>query len=203
MRSRWSTTATGRPRSRSHTAWWATRGGRGRGPGGLPFDLAQPGALQRERGSVRNWILGIVHNRTIDSLRRNQVHDRRRASAEGIEETQAATELTDVEALRREEARTVRAALERLPERAVAGDRARLLRRLHPHGDRRHARDPRRYREGPDAPRAREAATRPGGGGMSDDRGTNDDHGRHAENIGAYAARRAPRARGRRPSSAT
>ena len=29
---------------------------------------------QRDRGSVRNWILGIVHNRTIDALRRNQVH---------------------------------------------------------------------------------------------------------------------------------
>jgi RNA polymerase sigma-70 factor (ECF subfamily) len=74
---------------------------------------------RRERGSVRNWILGIVHNRTIDSLRRNMVHDRRRASAEGLEETKAAAELTDVEALRREEARTVRAALETLPEQQV------------------------------------------------------------------------------------
>jgi RNA polymerase sigma-70 factor (ECF subfamily) len=74
---------------------------------------------RRERGSVRNWILGIVHNRTIDSLRRNMVHDRRRASAEGLEETQEAAELTDVEALRREEARTVRAALETLPEQQV------------------------------------------------------------------------------------
>ena len=73
----------------------------------------------RERGSVRNWILGIVHNRTIDSLRRSTVHSRRRASAEGIEESEQAAELTDVEALRRDEARTVRAALEKLPEPQV------------------------------------------------------------------------------------
>jgi RNA polymerase sigma-70 factor (ECF subfamily) len=73
----------------------------------------------RERGSVRTWILGIVHNRTIDSLRRSMVHDRRRASAEGIEEREQAKELTDVEAVRRDEARSVRAALEKLPEPQV------------------------------------------------------------------------------------
>ena len=69
-----------------------------------------------ERGSVRSWVLGIVHHRTIDALRRNLVHDRRRTSAEGIEERHEAPERTDVEAARREEARTVRAALETLPE---------------------------------------------------------------------------------------
>jgi RNA polymerase sigma-70 factor (ECF subfamily) len=69
-----------------------------------------------DRGSVRSWILGIVHHRTIDSLRRNLVHDRRRASAEGIEERQEAPERTELEAARREEARSVRAALETLPE---------------------------------------------------------------------------------------
>jgi RNA polymerase sigma-70 factor (ECF subfamily) len=72
-----------------------------------------------ERGSVRTWILGIVHNRTIDALRRNMVHDKRRASAEGIEEREVAAELTDVEVLRRDEARTVRAALEKLPAAQV------------------------------------------------------------------------------------
>ena len=67
------------------------------------------------RGSVRTWVLGIVHHRAIDGLRRNLVHQRRRASAEGIEEVHEAAERTDVEAARREEARTVRAAMEELP----------------------------------------------------------------------------------------
>ena len=71
---------------------------------------------QRERGGVRSWVLGIVHHRAIDALRRNLVHDRRRASAEGIEERREAPERTEVEAARREEAATVRAALEDLPD---------------------------------------------------------------------------------------
>ena len=70
---------------------------------------------QRERGSVRTWVLGIVHHRGIDALRRNLVHERRRASAEGIEERHEAPERTDLEAARREEARAVRAAIEELP----------------------------------------------------------------------------------------
>src|SRR5581483_6121680 len=32
----------------------------------------------RARGSVRTWVLGIVHNRSIDWLRRSLGHDRRR-----------------------------------------------------------------------------------------------------------------------------
>jgi RNA polymerase sigma-70 factor (ECF subfamily) len=43
------------------------------------------------------------------------VHDRRRAGDEGIEERLEATERTDVEAARREEAGVVRGALEALP----------------------------------------------------------------------------------------
>jgi RNA polymerase sigma-70 factor (ECF subfamily) len=68
------------------------------------------------RGSVRTWVLGIVHNRAIDALRRNVVHDRRRASAEGIEEREEAPERTDVEVARLQEAHTVRDALKALPE---------------------------------------------------------------------------------------
>jgi RNA polymerase sigma-70 factor, ECF subfamily len=71
---------------------------------------------QSDRGSVRTWVLGVVHHRAIDSLRRNIVHQRRRASAEGIEERHEAAERTDVEAARREEAHSVRNALETLPE---------------------------------------------------------------------------------------
>ncbi len=58
----------------------------------------------RARGSVRTWVLGIVHNRAIDSLRRSVVHDRRRASDEGIEERFEARERTDVEVARLDEA---------------------------------------------------------------------------------------------------
>jgi RNA polymerase sigma-70 factor (ECF subfamily) len=69
----------------------------------------------RTRGSVRTWVLGIVHNRAIDALRRSMVHDRRRASDEGIEDRFAARERTDVEVARNDEAREVHAALQALP----------------------------------------------------------------------------------------
>jgi RNA polymerase sigma-70 factor, ECF subfamily len=68
------------------------------------------------RGSVRTWVLGIVHNRAIDALRRSMVHDRRRETIEGIEERQEAPERTEVEAARREEARDIRDALQTLPD---------------------------------------------------------------------------------------
>jgi RNA polymerase sigma-70 factor (ECF subfamily) len=68
-----------------------------------------------ERGNLRSWLLSVVHNRAIDSLRRSVVHTRNTVDGEGIEERKAAPELTDVEAFRREEAQTVRTAMERLP----------------------------------------------------------------------------------------
>jgi RNA polymerase sigma-70 factor (ECF subfamily) len=67
------------------------------------------------RGSVRTWILGIVHNRSIDALRRSTVHDRRRETLDIAEERHEAPERTDVEVARREEAQEVRGALEVLP----------------------------------------------------------------------------------------
>src|SRR5262245_15834835 len=67
------------------------------------------------RGSVRTWILGIVHNRAVDGLRRSSVHERRRESLDVVEERFEARERTDVEVARREEARSVRGALETLP----------------------------------------------------------------------------------------
>ena len=69
----------------------------------------------RVRGSVRTWVLGIVHHRAIDALRRASVHDRRRADDETAAERMAARERTEVEAARREEATTVRAAMDTLP----------------------------------------------------------------------------------------
>src|SRR3954462_81793 len=69
----------------------------------------------RRRGSVRTWVLGIVHHRAIDFLRRSAVHDKRRASDEGMEERFEARERTDVEVVRREEAETVRGAMGSLP----------------------------------------------------------------------------------------
>src|SRR5687768_10600685 len=68
-----------------------------------------------KRGSVRTWVLGIVHNRAIDALRRSTVHDSRRASDEGIEERFEARDRTDVEAVRRGDAVQVRHALDTLP----------------------------------------------------------------------------------------
>ena len=138
---------------------------------------------QPDRGSVRTWVLGIVHHRAIDALRRNLVHDKRRASAEGIEERFEAPEQTDVEVARRDEARTVRARPRRAARRAVPGDRAGLLRRLLPQPDRRACW------------RCRSARSRAGcglawtscarqlaeGAGMSVER-----HEMHEEDVGAY-----------------
>jgi RNA polymerase sigma-70 factor (ECF subfamily) len=70
----------------------------------------------RTRGSVRTWVLGIVHNRAIDSLRRSVKHDRRRAGDEGLEERLEAPEHTEVDVAARDEAREIRAALDELPE---------------------------------------------------------------------------------------
>src|SRR5271155_4797969 len=91
----------------------------------LAEDVVQEGFLSlwrsgahydRSRGSVRTWVLGVVHNRAIDALRRRTVRDRGRISEEGIEERVAAPERTDVEFARRDEAREVRDALEQLPD---------------------------------------------------------------------------------------
>jgi RNA polymerase sigma-70 factor (ECF subfamily) len=74
------------------------------------------------RGSVRTWLLGIVHNRAIDALRRRAVRDRPIVDGDGLEERVPAPERTDLEFARREEARQVRDALEQLP-----GEQSRVI----------------------------------------------------------------------------
>jgi RNA polymerase sigma-70 factor, ECF subfamily len=70
----------------------------------------------RSRGSVRTWVLGIVHHRAIDALRRGGVHERRQEPIEGAEERFEAPERTEVEVARRDEAAGVRRALDTLPD---------------------------------------------------------------------------------------
>jgi RNA polymerase sigma-70 factor (ECF subfamily) len=69
----------------------------------------------RARGSVRTWTLGIVHNRAVDSLRRSSVHERRRVSDEGIEDTLEAPERTESQAVEKATSREIRGALDELP----------------------------------------------------------------------------------------
>jgi RNA polymerase sigma-70 factor (ECF subfamily) len=73
------------------------------------------GRYDAKRGSVRTFVLGIVHNRAIDALRRSTVHESRRASDEGIEERFEARDRTDAEVARRDEAAEVRSAIDELP----------------------------------------------------------------------------------------
>lgn len=78
----------------------------------------------RSRGSVRTWVLGTVHNRAIDALRRRTARDRGLVAEEGIEERLAAPERerTEIEFARRDEAREIRDALDQLP-----GEQSRVI----------------------------------------------------------------------------
>jgi RNA polymerase sigma-70 factor (ECF subfamily) len=67
------------------------------------------------RGSVRSWVLRVVHNRTIDAFRRELSCAGHDVSEEWISETLPAPERTEEEVERRSEARLVRSALDELP----------------------------------------------------------------------------------------
>lgn len=69
----------------------------------------------RGRGSVRTWILGIVHHRAIDALRRNAVHAKRLADDETAAERLESPDRVDDDVARRDEAATVRKTMEILP----------------------------------------------------------------------------------------
>jgi RNA polymerase sigma-70 factor, ECF subfamily len=73
-------------------------------------------SYDRTRGSARTWILGVVHNRAIDAIRRATAHDQRRASDERAAELIEAPERTEVEIARREDARSMRALVDALPK---------------------------------------------------------------------------------------
>jgi RNA polymerase sigma-70 factor (ECF subfamily) len=69
----------------------------------------------RRRGSVRSWVLGVVHNRAIDLFRRESVRTGQDVNAEGIVERMPAPEDTAGEVQSREDAGEVRTALRELP----------------------------------------------------------------------------------------
>jgi RNA polymerase sigma-70 factor (ECF subfamily) len=68
------------------------------------------------RGSVRSWVLSVVHNRGIDTFRREVVRDNRDVHDDGIVERMPSAQRTDVEVERRDEAQQVRGALGELPK---------------------------------------------------------------------------------------
>ena len=72
-------------------------------------------SYDRTRGSVRSWVLSVVHNRAIDAFRREAVRTSRDVRDEGVAERVAASERTEAEVERRDEARQVRSALGVLP----------------------------------------------------------------------------------------
>jgi RNA polymerase sigma-70 factor (ECF subfamily) len=72
-------------------------------------------AYDRRRGSVRSWVLGVVHNRAVDAFRRGTAKEGRDVSDERNDALVASPERTEVEVARREEGREVRGALAGLP----------------------------------------------------------------------------------------
>ena len=147
------------------------------------LNLWRSGAhYDRARGSVRTWILGIVHHRAIDALRRASVHSKRRSDDETAAERLEAPERVEEDVARRDEAAIVRNAMDVLPARPAQGDRAGVLRRVHARRDRGDAGVAGGNREGPDAAGSEEDArdTRArGGGDMSD-------HDRFEDAAGAF-----------------
>lgn len=76
----------------------------------------------RARGSVRSWILTVVHNRAIDAFRRESAHESQDVSDDRLAEQVPAQERTDNEVERRDDARRVRSVLGELP-----GDQRRVI----------------------------------------------------------------------------
>jgi RNA polymerase sigma-70 factor (ECF subfamily) len=73
------------------------------------------GRYDAGRGSVRSWLLSVVHNRAIDALRRGTIREGRRLDDERAAERVADHHSTEAEVVRLDEARRVRGALGLLP----------------------------------------------------------------------------------------
>lgn len=69
----------------------------------------------RTRGSVRSWILSVVHNRAVDTFRREATRSSLQVGDEGLAERLPSGELIDADAERRDDAGRVRGALRDLP----------------------------------------------------------------------------------------
>jgi RNA polymerase sigma-70 factor, ECF subfamily len=69
----------------------------------------------RRRGSVRSWVLGVVHNRAIDLFRRESIRAGRDVNAEGLVELMRAADDTAADVQRDQDAAEIRAALKELP----------------------------------------------------------------------------------------
>ena len=69
----------------------------------------------RARGSVRSWILGTVHNRAVDSFRREAARHGRDVHDDDLAERVPASASTEDEVQQRDHARRVRGALLELP----------------------------------------------------------------------------------------
>jgi RNA polymerase sigma-70 factor (ECF subfamily) len=76
-----------------------------------------PAAYDRSRGSVASWLLGMVHHKAVDAVRREESQRRRRARAEDDLASGTASAARDVEeeALARDLSERVRLALGVLP----------------------------------------------------------------------------------------
>ena len=70
---------------------------------------------EHSRGSVRSWVLGVVHNRAIDAFRREVIRTSRDVADDGITERMPAAQRTETEVEQRDDARHVRGALSELP----------------------------------------------------------------------------------------
>lgn len=70
----------------------------------------------RARGSVRSWILSVVHNRAIDAIRHDAVRVSRDVADDALAERMEAAERTDEEVERRDDAGRIHSALLDLPQ---------------------------------------------------------------------------------------